>query len=294
MVTGDLIAVDWGTSSLRAYLMQDHRIVARVHTDQGVGVIEPGTHHEVLWRAVGQWCGSGAIRVVIGGMGGSSVGIIETGYVDVPATAPLLAASAVQTEWRGGDLVVLPGVRRVADHGALDVMRGEELEVFGAGIDHGTVVIAGSHSKWIEVSAGAIRDLRTYLTGELYRAASTATLLARSVAARGGRLSPEFLRAVDDVRTDPLLHLLFTVRTEALNGATPQQCADRLAGMIIGDEVRDGVERAGRPASVTLVAAGELSELYAAACGVHGVEVVAVSQDAAALGIRRVVQEMTR
>jgi len=287
----DLIAVDWGTSTLRGYLMSAGEVLEGVSTPDGVGTLAPGDHDAVLWSAIGPWMRQHPVPVAVGGMGTSSVGIVETAYVDTPADSTALARAVTSVEWRGRELLALPGVRTPAGGGRFDVMRGEELEILGSDAAPGVVVLAGSHCKWVVWDAPMIRGFRTYLTGELYAATSTATLLARSLA-DGVRARPgaAFRAGVHEVADSSLMHQLFSVRTESLRGADAQQCADRLAGLIIGEEIRDALDWVGRPGSVTLVAAEEVAMLYRDAFGVHGVDVEVIGQEAAARGIAQVVQ----
>ncbi len=272
--------------------MSGCEVLDGVQRDSGVGAIAAGAHDAVLWDAIGSWVQHHRVPVAVGGMGTSSVGIVETPYVDTPTDAASLAAGVVSMHWRGVELLALPGVRVDSGGGRFDVMRGEELEILGSNCDPGVVVLAGSHCKWVWWDPPVIGEFRTYLTGELYAATSTATLLARSLA-EGVRARPgeAFRAAVREVAESSLVHQLFSVRTESLRGADAQQCADRLAGLIIGAEVLDALEWAHRPRSVSLVAAAELAALYREAFGVHGVAVEVIAADAAARGIARVIRE---
>ncbi len=47
-------------------------------------------------------------------------------------------------------------------------MRGEEVQLLGAGISDGTAVLPGTHSKWAHLEHGAICQFRTFMTGELF------------------------------------------------------------------------------------------------------------------------------
>lgn len=272
--------------------MSGPEILERIQSGDGVGAIAAGARDAVLWDAIGPWVQQHRVPVAIGGMGTSSVGIVETPYVDAPTDAAALAAEALSTHWRGVELVALPGVRVESGGGRFDVMRGEELEILGSECDPGMVVLAGSHCKWVRWDPPVIGEFRTYLTGELYAATSTATLLSRSLV-DGVRAQPgeAFRAAVREVAESSLVHQLFSVRTESLRGADAQQCADRLAGLIIGEEVHDALGWAHRPRSVGLVATAELAALYCEALAEHGVVVELVAADAAARGIARVMRE---
>lgn len=291
--SADLVAVDWGTTSLRAYLLRDGDVVDRAESPRGVSTLHAGEHEAALWEVVGHWCDAPR-TVVVAGMGGSSVGIVETGYVEVPAGPADIARAAVRTTWRGGELVVLPGVSSRASDGTVDVMRGEEVEVIGAGGADGIVVSPGSHSKWIVVRGGAIVDFRTYLTGELLHAVRSATLLERSVGdATADASSETFADAVRAARHGGLLHDLFGVRTAGLFGADSQACADRLAGTLLGAELVDGLAwLAGRGdglrGDVLVIGGAAQAAAYARALDALGVGSTVRAQSVAAAGIWRV------
>ena len=53
-----------------------------------------------------------------------------------------------------------------------DVMRGEETQIAGfffenQGFD-GVLCLPGTHSKWVQISAGEIVSFRTFMTGEIF------------------------------------------------------------------------------------------------------------------------------
>jgi 2-dehydro-3-deoxygalactonokinase len=291
----ELVAVDWGTTSLRAYLVRRGEVIDAAHSARGVSTLRPGEHDVALWELVGHWCDAPRV-VAVAGMGGSSVGIVETGYVEVPAGPGEIARAAVRSTWRGGELIVLPGVSARAPGGTVDVMRGEEVEVIGAGISDGIVVSSGSHSKWIVVRGGVIIDFRTYLTGELMHASRTATLLSRSIGdAVADATNAAFADAVQAARSGGLLHDLFGVRTAGLFGADEQACADRLAGTLLGAEVVDALawlaDRGESVAGGVVVIGGAAqAAAHARALDVLGVGSDVRGQTVAAAGIWRVVR----
>ena len=73
-------------------------------------------------------------------------------------------------------------------------MRGEETQVAGflalnEGWD-GTLCLPGSHTKWVAVSAGEVTGFRTFMTGELFAAATGHTVLRHSVGDGAGTTTP--------------------------------------------------------------------------------------------------------
>jgi 2-dehydro-3-deoxygalactonokinase len=75
----------------------------------------------------------------------------------------------------GPGIGALAGIRAANAAGVPDVMRGEETQVFGA-IDRQvslargrhTLLLPGTHSKWVQITEGRIATVQTYVTGELF------------------------------------------------------------------------------------------------------------------------------
>ena len=105
--TPALIAVDWGSSSFRAYLMaRDGAILDELGAADGIATIAPGGFPTTLRRLVGGWLDAHPdLPVVASGMVGSRHGWREAPYVKCPADPRDIAAKLVAVE--AGDRVVL-------------------------------------------------------------------------------------------------------------------------------------------------------------------------------------------
>ena len=176
-----LIGIDWGTSSLRAFLIGSNgEILDRVSSPEGIMHVDGRDFEAVFDRLIAGWVDAGALPVLASGMITSRNGWIETPYERVPLDASDLARALVPHRTaRGTDLRFITGV--TTDHRAgPDVMRGEETQIIGAsalGMSDGTFVMPGTHSKWIRVSDGKIEDYATYMTGEIFAALKEHTIL---------------------------------------------------------------------------------------------------------------------
>ena len=160
------VCVDWGTSSLRAYLMNaDGVVLQRVASPRGVLTVDKGEHEGVLAGLIGGWLAeSGPLPILMAGMVGSRQGWVEAPYADCPAGLPEIAAAMATVNTRTmGAIGVAPGVSTIDRDGAPDVMRGEETQILGAlaamGRANGVFVLPGTHSKWARVEAGRITIL---------------------------------------------------------------------------------------------------------------------------------------
>lgn len=295
----DLVVVDWGTTSVRGYLVRSGAVLREARSDAGVGVLERADFPDRLAELLADLGADGG-TVLVSGMAGSAGGWQEVPCVPLPANAGSLAGAVVRlsadvTTGRLApfDVHLVPGVADVRDGRLHDLMRGEEVEFLGAA-GSGTTVFPGSHSKWVHGRDGEITALRTYLTGEAFVALGRHTLLRRSVASDlrfGDEWLPDFVAGVD-ASADDLLHQLFAVRVRGLGGAGPPACAAWLSGVLVGAEVRAGLRWAGRPELVRVGGGADLQRLYSRALEHLGVAVELVAPHAAARGLADVARRM--
>jgi 2-dehydro-3-deoxygalactonokinase len=274
------IGVDWGTSTLRAYAVgADGSTVASVSSAAGVHAVERSALLPALDRLIQPWRARWPeAPVVISGMAGSREGVVEAPYVDTPAAADDLAAALAELSLPdGGRALVVPGLRH-RTRGRVDVMRGEETQVVGvlAGDpdgDEARVVLPGTHSKWVEVGAGAVRGFSTYLTGELFalltRHSTLAPLLPPDPA--GPPEPAAFDAGLDRAADGQLLRDLFGARARCLSGELGRhELRDWISGLLIGAEIRQATAAYGQ-GPVRVVADRGLADRYLGALGRRGI-----------------------
>lgn len=290
----DRIVIDWGTSNFRAYRFgPGGMVIDRHQAPAGILTVRDGDFEAVLRREIGRWM-TPEREIFLSGMITSRNGWVETPYLECPATLAGIAAKAQRRKLSDGvRLNFMPGVSTLAP--SPDVMRGEEMQVFGVVAENSTatIILPGTHSKWVRVVDGAITGLRTFLTGELF-----ALLGQHSIV---GRLMPKtpapfdeaaFLAGVDrafGADSISLLNDIFTARSGALLGAFPvESIASRLSGMLIGHELAAGLAEAGQ-GSPRLVIVGEttLVERYITALAHRGQVAEIGPADAAVAGFRK-------
>jgi hypothetical protein len=138
-----LIALDWGTSSCRAYLMGEGSVVLSERQEpSGVMAITAragasGTPYKVAFgRAFealcGEWLGSvPGLPVIACGMVGRNQGWVEAEYRTVPTdlAANGLVLTPVRTQ-AGPTVHIVPGL--IVNSALPGVMRGEETQILGA------------------------------------------------------------------------------------------------------------------------------------------------------------------
>ncbi len=282
----DWVAVDWGTSNLRAWAMGEAGAVrARAVSEQGMAGLAPAGFEPALLALIDPWLPEdGRTTVVACGMVGARQGWADAGYASVPcppaggrpATRPAVADPRLAVR-------ILPGVCQAAP---ADVMRGEETQIAGLLARNprfdGVVCLPGTHSKWAHVSAGEIVSFASFMTGELFGLLSERSVLRHGLDGAGFS-DPDFDDAVGDALAHPerLAGRLFSLRAEnLLAGLAPDRARARLSGLLIGAELA-----AARPywlgRDIALVGARGLADRYARALTAQGA--APTSHDAEAL-----------
>ena len=220
------IIVDWGTTTLRASLVLRSEIVmSTTEVPRGIQVIAPNTFEDELVSVIGDWLNEyGTLPVVAFGMVTSRNGWIEVPYVSCPADASNLAKGTIQHSLpNGSSLIFLPGLTDPARTPFPDVMRGEETQIIGYGLDKDiTLVLPGTHSKWSHVRDGKIAGFQTFVTGELFALLSQHSFIAKSAGVSIENPGWDAFEAGvgeeanDDIKADAIFSLLFSARTGML------------------------------------------------------------------------------
>jgi 2-dehydro-3-deoxygalactonokinase len=286
-----LIALDWGTSSLRAYLLADDgAILERKQATNGILAVKDGAFDAAMEELIGEWPSS--LPVIASGMITSRQGWVEVTYVSCPADVSQLAMGVVEkTSARGRHLHFVPGMSREGRDGIPDVMRGEEVQVFGAVQGGQELFVApGTHSKWIDVRDGAITGFATYMTGEVYAVMRQHSILGRLMA---GDTHDEaaFKRGAEAGLREPaaLLHRLFSARTLGLFGKLLEaSLASYLSGLLIGAETGHAMQVRSGPFRCTILGNENLSRLYELVLKLAGIECHAAEPDVVVKGLHRI------
>jgi 2-dehydro-3-deoxygalactonokinase len=264
------VAVDWGTSSFRLWLVgRTGAVLEERRSPEGMMVASKLGFAAVLQSHLDAVGAGNDLPVVICGMAGARQGWVEAGYVDTPAQLASILARAVAVPGLSRDVRILPGIAQ-RNPNAPDVMRGEETQLLGAlGLDaqgDAVVCIPGTHSKWAKVKGGTVERFATFMTGELFSAISRETILSHAVAnAEEADDIDAFRSAVVAAFDAPELaaNLLFRVRSgQLLYGGSAAAARERISGTLIGLEMAAGLVKDQAEGGITLIASGRLQQLY--------------------------------
>lgn len=269
------IAVDWGTTNLRAWAMAGDRVLDASARPLGMGALKREEFEPALLETVGGWLSDGrTVPVVACGMVGARQGWAEAPYVDTPSR-PLDAARFVRvaTADRRIAVTIIHGMCQIDP---ADVMRGEETQLAGLlalepGFS-GTACLPGTHSKWATLGRDRVAGFRTFMTGEIFALLSEQSILRHSV---GNASEPDegaFAEAVTESASAPgaLAAWLFSTRAQGLLGTLrPAEALARISGLLVGMEVC-AMRAAWIERPLVLIGAPALCGLYARALTLLG------------------------
>ena len=284
------IAVDWGTTNRRAYLIDaEGRCAQEFEDSRGVLSVPAGGFPDAVAEIRARL---GDKPLLLAGMIGSNRGWIEAPYVPCPAGLDDLAAGLA---WADDRTAIVPGVSYVGQ-GRADVMRGEEVQLLGgvaAGMvdPEGFVCHPGTHNKWALLRHGTIQIFGTVMTGELFNLLKEHSILA-DLLQTPVDVNDAFKRGVRRAMEREMLPAdLFGVRAGVLLGqANTDDASSYVSGLLIGTDVRIGLTW---PASARIGVIGrpELTRLYAAAISETNREAVEIDGE---LCFRAGIQEIAK
>lgn len=275
-----LIAIDWGTSSLRGSLLDGlGRPLDERQFTRGILTVAAGQFPNVLDECFGDWLRqSPEALCLLSGMVGSRQGWQEASYCPCPAGFDELGRHLLWLQ--PGRMAIVPGLSvqhldglPFAQH---DVMRGEEVQIFGAlclaEVQDATVVLPGTHSKWVQVLQGRVTGFRSFMTGEVYALLSQHSILSRTLPHDAPWHEATFKDAVLLAQRSPsVLSSIFATRTLALFGTLPaEHHPSFLSGLLIGEELR--AMRPPAQATLLLVGNNGLTARYRAALQALGLQ----------------------
>jgi len=269
------VGVDWGSSNFRAYALDAERnILDSTATNAGMRVVEQRNYEAVLLQQIQHWLPlHGKLLVLMSGMVGARQGWQEASYKAVPCVSFTASdVMPIETQSQRIRAFIAPGV---SQQNPPDVMRGEETQIFGWLEQQpdftGTVCLPGTHSKWVTVSDGEIKQFRTYITGEMF------SLLCEQSVLKHSTQSTEWSRhsfsnavresALAQHDAADILGGLFSTRAaDLLHGVSASRAKAALSARLIHAEcdaaLRLFASREETETPIVLIGDAALTELY--------------------------------
>jgi 2-dehydro-3-deoxygalactonokinase len=285
------LAVDWGTTNLRAWVVGEDRAV-RAARDFPLGVsrLKPGEAEARFHDTVRPALQAESLPSILCGMVGSNLGWVQVPYFDCPAELTTLAGGLHRVAAGDPPVWIVPGLRCQRPDGGPDVMRGEETQVLGWAAEkpersRGSHLVChpGTHTKWVRLADGRIERFVTAMTGELFEVLRKHSVLQVEDAPDDDAAFDLGLKAAGD--GSALASRLFTTRARRVGGdMKPEAARSYLSGLLIGAEVAATpalLDAAGEP--VDLIGDQRLCRLYRRALEARGARVADHDGDDAAL-----------
>lgn len=303
-----MIGLDWGTSSLRAFLIgSDGTVLAERNGSDGIMAVGPdtddlrGDFSRIAHAAIGDWLSeNNTLPILACGMIGSTQGIAEAGYLDLPTDLSSVGRHLTSVELTIGELHIVPGLQKTPTEAtAPDVIRGEETQLLGLldaeQAEATTVILPGTHTKWVSCQGQHVTDFSTSMSGEMFGLLSTSSILSR-LAEPTDDFHPEvFDWGLSVGADDPaaLTSSIFSARTWALDGRLrAEEVNDYLSGMLIGAEVASQLRTTADPtAPVIVCGTADLSMRYSRGLRRQGRQAADADPRAAATGLFRIAEQ---
>lgn len=284
-----LVAVDWGTSSLRGALINSEGVVLEKRAfPQGILQVAHGQFPNVFEQRFGDWMGADTL-CLISGMAGSRQGWREAPYCPCPSGFEDVAQ---HLQWIEKDRIgIVPGLSTWNDD-TPDVMRGEEIQIFGAlaaqQIQTAQFVLPGTHSKWAQVLDGKISAFKTFMTGEFYALLSQHSILAKTCLPDAPLKKEVFIEGVmQSQKPGGLLHHAFSARSLALfEKLNPAQSSSYISGLLIGEEIKSAkADRLDDSTPLLILGSGQLTQRYGFAMEALGLSATALPDEVTWTGL---------
>lgn len=297
----DYIAVDWGSSQLRAWRIASGECTAQQSAPQGIKFVGNGQHEAVLRTLLApwwQWIVAERVPVLMAGMIGSDSGWLDSGYQALPLEVSAIAQGCIPVPTSLPiQLWLRPGLALRRKDRA-NVMRGEEVQLLGAlaCVQADIYLFPGTHSKWVKPLRNAdevtIESFTTAMTGELYQLLLQHSLLGKGLPNEGAFDQPAFTRGVEEALQgdEGLINRLFYARSRRLLGYMPPEAvASWLSGALIGEELAQLARRWPTSNTLALVGDAPLTGHYLTACQLAGWQATVLDAQTAMLnGFRRI------
>ena len=258
------VALDWGTSNFRAYLMENNNVIDQVSTQEGMKFVDQKEFENTLVKNITPWKKKFDINIVIAsGMVGAKQGWIEVPYIKSPCNIRNLNFKTLNIL----DDINVHILSGVSQSNPSDVMRGEETQIAGFLLNNidfnGSICLPGTHSKWVNLNSYDIKKFNSFLTGELYEIVKKYSILKHSL--NTTRLEDEIVKsAANLIIENPsfISNKLFEIRAEnLLKNSNQTSNNSKLVGYLLGIEL-SGSKTYWEDKDLVIIGSSNLNKYY--------------------------------
>ena len=262
----DWIAIDWGTTNFRAWLIKDNKILKEINKPHGIKNISDKNFEKILINNIKlPKIIDGKIKIISCGMIGSKQGWFDTGY-DKNFNSKRNNLVKIKTKNKNLDFYIVKGL---CQSNPYDVIRGEETQILGYLQNNktfsGFICLPGTHSKWIKFTRGQLIKFKTYMTGELFEIISRNSILKHSITEKNINTSI-FKKSViiSQKKNFNPFHFLFEFRSRTLLTKKKYYPKSELLGFLIGNEIKSNIDNI-KNSRVIIIGSSYNSKLYSKA-----------------------------
>ena len=258
------VALDWGTSNFRAYLMDNNHVIDQVSTQEGMKFVDQNEFKKTLIKNIDAWNNKFDIKVVIAsGMVGAKQGWIEVPYINSPCDIRNLNFKSLKIL----DDVKIHILSGVSQFNPSDVMRGEETQIAGFLLNNidfnGSICLPGTHSKWVNMNSYNIQEFTTFLTGELYEIVKKYSILNHSL--NTTELDDEIVKSSAKLIIENpsfISNKLFEIRADnLLKNSNQTSNNSKLVGYLLGIEL-SGSKTYWEDKDLVIIGSSNLNKYY--------------------------------
>ena len=258
------VALDWGTSNFRAYLMENNNVIDQVSTQEGMKFVDQKEFENTLVKNITPWKKKFDINIVIAsGMVGAKQGWIEVPYIKSPCNIRNLNFKTINIL----DDINVHILSGVSQSNPSDVMRGEETQIAGFLLNNidfnGSICLPGTHSKWVNLNSYDIKKFTSFLTGELYEIIKKYSILKHSL--NTTRLEDEIVKSAANLIIDNpsfISNKLFEIRAEnLLKNSNKISNNSKLVGYLLGIEL-SGSKTYWEDKDLVIIGSSNLNKYY--------------------------------
>ena len=262
----DWIAIDWGTTNFRAWLIKDDKIVKEINKPHGIRNIPNQNFENILIKNIKlQKNNKKKIKIISCGMIGSKQGWHDTGY-EKKINLKKNNLVKIKTKNKNIDFYIVKGL---SQNNPYDVMRGEETQILGFLKNNkffsGFICLPGTHSKWIKIIRGKLINFKTYMTGELFEIITTNSILKHSIEEK--KINSKIFRnsiIKSQKNNFNFFDHLFEFRSRKLLSKNKFYPRSELIAYLIGNEIKSNIKNI-KNSKVIIIGSNYNSKLYSRA-----------------------------
>lgn len=294
-VNASFIAIDWGSTNFRAYVVDESgHVKERTKVAHGLNRVSAEDYEWTLRKLLGKWINKYPnIPLFMSACADKTVGRQHIDPVPVPIDLHDLAdhVEKIKNHTVDRSIYLVPTVTMPQRRGVVEMLDGEEVQVLGiisllSDTQNYRVCLPGNLTKWVEVEDKKIKQINSTIAGELYNV--LANHFTQHMAMDGSTFDLDiFIQGVEQSRKNiNWLQSLSQIRHKSYDkNVNFSDYSAFLSGYLIGQELRWAKESFSDLNKLVIIASNWLTQLYEAACNTYEIQILPIKlEDATVKG----------